>query len=69
MVTVKKTPKIYVPVKLEVSVHKNLKHLQALRELQNEKRPTLSELIEELVESQPTIEVTGKEVLRKRPPL
>lgn len=52
-------------MKLEESVHQNLVKLRALRELQSGKRVTISELVEEMVEAQPTYEITGKEIDRK----
>ena len=52
-------------VKLEETVHKNLIKLRALRELQYGKRVTISELVEEMIEAQPTYQVTAKEIVAK----
>lgn len=57
--------KRYKQVKLEESVHQNLIRLRAMRELQSGERVTISELVEEMVEAQPTYEITGKEIDRK----
>jgi len=54
--------KRYKIVKLEETVHQNLIKLRALRELQNGKRITIGELIEELIETQPTYRVTAEEL-------
>lgn len=60
--------KRYKPVKLEESVHQNLIRLRALRELQDGKRMTISELIQELIEAQPTWQITAKEIPEKPSP-
>mgnify|MGYP001605578423 CR=1 FL=1 len=59
--------KRYKIVKLEESVHQNLIKLRALRELQSGKRVTINELIEELIGTQPTYQVTAKEIVAKPP--
>ena len=53
-------------MKLEEKVHQNLIKLRALRELRNGKRVTVSQVIEELIEAQPTYEVTAKEIVPKQ---
>lgn len=68
-VTVKKKPERYVPFKMRESTHKNLLRLQALRTLQNDGvKPKLNDLLDELMDSQPTIEITGKEIVRRHLP-
>ena len=57
--------KRYKMVKLEEPVHQNLIKLRALRELQYGKRVTITELIEELIATQPTYQVTAKEIPTK----
>ena len=58
--------KRYKIVKLEESIHENLVKLRALRELQSGKRITMTQLIEELIETQPTYQVTAKEIVPKQ---
>ena len=53
-------------MKLEESIHENLVKLRALRELQSGKRVTMTQLIEELIETQPTYQVTAKEIVPKQ---
>lgn len=58
--------KRYKIVKLEEAIHENLVKLRALRELQSGKRITMTQLIEELIETQPTYQVTAKEIVPKQ---
>jgi hypothetical protein len=61
-----KKPKHYTPLKIEDEVHNNLLRLQSLRFLRTGKKVSLNALIKEMVDSQPTYEVTAKEVTAKQ---
>jgi hypothetical protein len=57
-----KKKKTYVMTKLETDVHANLLRLQALRVLETGKKVNLSDIVREMVSSQPTFEITAREV-------